>query len=119
MTSARETEPFHYMRVEVTVAAALITPDDRVFGDNMSAVTLVFGWRTGDPGERSDPEINGALAHQMSPVLALISTALITQGWVAMGQADEPMTKANATVVGHGLSTPVTVHLVPEGDAHD
>jgi hypothetical protein len=120
MTPAAPDPEFHYLRVEVTVAAALVSPDERIVGNNMVDATVAFGWRTDDPGERSDAEINGALSRQISPVLALISTALLTQGWVDMGQVEEPMAEAPAKVVGHGMSTPVTVHVVPEGaGAHD
>lgn len=111
--------PFHYLRIEVTAAAALVAPDDTFVGDNMVDATLVFGWRTADPGTRSDAEINGGLTQQMSVVMALLSTALITQGWLAMGQTDTPMTE-HSHEVGHGLTTPVTVHVVPAGEgAHD
>ena len=113
--AAQRDAAFHYMRVEVTAAAALVGPDERIVGDNMVDATLVFGWRTGDPGAASDEQINGALSHQISPVLAVISAALTQQGWLAMGQADEPMSKASATVVGHGKSSPVRVFVMPDG----
>lgn len=105
---------FHYMRVEVTVAAALVSPDSRIVGNNVADVTFAFGWRAADPGERSDAEVNGALAHHISPVLAIIRTALIEQGWVDMGQAEEPMSKNATPTGGFGESTPVRVFVVPK-----
>jgi hypothetical protein len=105
---------FHYMRVEVTVAAAIVDSDDGgVAGNNMVDATLVFGWRCDDPTGRTDSQINAALSHRMSPVLALISTALTQQGWLAMGQEAEPMTHESVQV-GQGVSTPVTVFVMDE-----
>jgi hypothetical protein len=110
-------KPFHYMRVEVTVAAAIVDSDNgKVAGNNMVDATLVFGWRCDDPAGRTDSQINAGLTHQMSPVLAVISAALTQQGWLAMGQEADPMTHESVQV-GQGVSTPVTVFLVDDEKA--
>lgn len=112
-------ERFHYMRLEVTVAAAIVDPDDQIVGKNMVDATLVFGWRCDDPKGASDERINKALTGQISPVLAVISTVLTQQiGFVEMGQSDEPM-KANAHTVGHSISDPVRVLLSSGPVPHD
>ena len=104
---------FHYLRVEVTVEAALVTPEDRVLGDNLVDATVAFGWRIADPPPSpTDESINAALTTQMSGVLALIQGALVVNGWLAMGQADERMGEhARATgVISH--TEPITVRVV-------
>jgi len=76
---------FHIIRVEVTVAAAIQEPSGHILGRNMVDATLAFGWRMGPPPEGiSDAAVNAVLSQQMSPVLALIQTALTFNGWVAM-----------------------------------
>lgn len=98
---------FHIVRVEVTVAAAITLPDGHILGDNMVDGTLAFGWRMSTPPEGiSDAEVNAALTKQMSPVLALIQTALTFNGWVAMGQVDEPMTENSSATGEVGRSSP-------------
>lgn len=109
----REDEPmdFHIVRVEVNVAAVIQEPNGDILGRNMVDATLAFGWRMGAPPEGiSDARVNAALTKQLSPVLAVIQTALTFNGWVAMGQVDEPM-KDNGTTVGLGVSSPVTVRV--------
>jgi hypothetical protein len=105
-------DPFHYLRLEVTVEAALVTPEDRIVGANLVEATLAFGWRTDDPPPGvTDDAVNAALTRQMSSVLALVQSALVFNGWLAMGQADEKMGEhARATgVVSH--TEPITVHV--------
>lgn len=78
----------------------------------MVDATLAFGWRTGTPPAGiTDARVNAALAAQMSPVLALIQTALTFNGWVALGQVDEPMTENSSPTGGIGKSSPVRVHV--------
>jgi hypothetical protein len=103
---------FHIVRVEVTVAAAIQQPDGQILGDNMVDATLAFGWRLAPPPEGvSDAAVNAALAKHMSPVLALIQTALTFNGWVAMGATDEPMNEKSSPTGEFGKSSPVTVRV--------
>lgn len=117
------TDPFHYLRLEVTVEAALMTPDDHMLGGNLCDATLAFGWRADEPPPGvTDESINAALTKQMSGVLAVVKSALMLNGWMAMGQVDERMGEhARATgVVAH--TEPVTVRVVvpdERGAIHD
>ena len=117
--SARE-DPvidFPVVRVEVNVSAAIQLPDGHLLGSNMVDTTLAFGWRTGKiPDGLSDERINEALAKQISPVLALIQTNLTLNGWVFIGQIDDPMVVAPHKIVGTGRGIPVTVQVVPVGE---
>ena len=110
-------EPFHYLRMEVTVEAALITPDDHVLGDNLVDATVAFGWKiTTPPPGVTDAAINARLAEQMTSVLALVNSALILNGWVAMGQPDERMGE-HAKATGEIAHTrPITVRVVDVDD---
>ena len=115
---------FPILRIEVTVAAALTDTTDHIVGGNMVDATLAFGWRTGPipPGGVSDAQVCNALTAQMGPVLALIRTALTMNGWVAMGEVDDPM-GAHSTATGVvGRTRPVSVRVVmpsEEGAVHD
>ena len=101
---SRPTE-FHYLRLEVTVEAALVTPEDRVLGDNLVDATVAFGWRIDAPPQGvSDESINAALTKQMTSVLALVNSALVLNGWLAIGQPDERMgahSRATGVVAPH------------------
>ena len=114
---------FHYIRIEVTVEAAIITPEDRVLGDNLVDATVAFGWRTDAPPPGvSDESINAALAKQMTGVLALVNSALVLNGWLAIGQPDERMGEhAKATgEIAHTTPITVQVRFPNEGQAvHD
>jgi hypothetical protein len=120
-----EDEPWDLtiVRVEVTVSAVIQEPSGSIFGKNMVDATLAFGWRIEPPREgTTDAQVNAALSKAISPVMALIQTNLALNGWVAMGQVDEPLLKAGATVVGVGRSVPVTVRLIEpdeESAIHD
>jgi hypothetical protein len=115
--------PFHYLRLEVTVEAAIVTPEDRILNSNLVDATVAFGWRIADPPPgATDESINAGLTQQMGNVLALVNSALVLNGWLAMGQADERMGEhSRATgVVAH--TKPITVHVrfPDEGQAvHD
>ena len=104
---------FHIIRVEVTVAAGIQEPNGDILGRNMVDATLSFGWRTDAPPEGvSDEAVNRALGDRaISPVLALIQTALTFNGWVAMGQVDDPMTTNARTTGKASTTTPVRVHV--------
>jgi len=113
----------HYLRLEVTVEAALVTPEDRILGDNLVDATVAFGWRiTAPPPGVTDEAINAALTKQMSTVLALVNSALVLNGWALLGQADEQM-GAHATATGVVAHTqPVAVRVVvpdERGAIHD
>jgi hypothetical protein len=114
---------FHLLRVEVNVAAIIQEPDGTILGRNMVDATIAFGWRMADPPKGiTDAQVNAGLTKQLSPVLDLIQGALILNGWVAMGQVEDPMVKADATVVGEALSQPGTIRVrfPDEGSAvHD
>jgi hypothetical protein len=100
---------FHIVRLEVTAAAVIQDPSGQILGKNMVDATLSFGWRmAAPPAVVSDAAINAALGQQLSPVLALIQTVLTFNGWVAMGEVDEPMAQ-EGTTVGMGRSVPVRV----------
>lgn len=113
-----EHEPFPIMRVEVTVAAALTDPEDRIVGRNVVDATIAFGWRTSPiPDGVTDEQVCRALTAQMSPVLAVIQTALTLNGWVSMGQVDEPMTENAKETGAVGHTSPVTVRVVMPNEA--
>ena len=106
------TVDFPVLRVEVNVAAAIQMPDGSILGHNLSDATLVFGWNAGKvPTGLDDAQINAALARGVSPVLALVSTALTFNGWAALGQTDEPMVKEAKDTGSVVRSTPVRVEL--------
>lgn len=110
----REDEPFefHIVRVEVTASAVIQEPDGQILGKNMVDATLSFGWRTPEPPKGlSDARINAVLSAQLSPVLAIIQTALTFNGWVAMGQVDEPMVGRSTPTGELGRSLPVRVRV--------
>lgn len=117
-------DPFPIMRVEVTVSAALTDPTDHIVGGNVIDATIAFGWRTGPiPDGVTDAQVCNALTAQISPVMALIQASLTLNGWVAMGQVDDPMgknLKEDTGIVGHTRPVTVTV-LTPneEGLVHD
>lgn len=100
------------LRIEVTVAAAIELPDGSILGSNMVDGTIAFGWRADNlPLGLTDAQVNAALTNQMSPVMAILQTALVFQGWALLGQVDDPMTE-NARDTGLvGRTTPVTVEL--------
>lgn len=107
----------HYLRLEVTGEAAIVTPEDRVLGDNLVDATMVFGWSIeAPPPGVTDESINAALTKQMTGVLALVNSALVLNGWVAMGQADERMGEHARPTGMVSYTTPVTVQVVaPDG----
>jgi hypothetical protein len=114
---------FHILRIEVTVAAAIQEPNDQILGRNVVDATLAFGWRTGAPPEGvSDAAINAGLTKGISPVLALIQSAMTFNGWVSMGQVETPML-ADAKATGEVSHThPVTVKVSfpdEQGAVHD
>ena len=124
MTEPHKTDiDFHILRLEVTVAAALVDPSGRVVGGNVVDTTLAFGWRTGDPPPGiNDAMVNDVLSKQTGPVLALITSALSFNGWVVMGTVDEPMTEHSSPTGEVGNTGPVTVQVrfPDEGQAvHD
>lgn len=123
MTEPSDLAPRYYLRAEVTVEAAVVTPEDRVLGDNICDATLAFGWRiTAPPPGVADEAINAALTGQMSRVLGLVTSALVLNGWVALGQAEERMGEhARATgVVSHTDPITMRVSVVDEQEAiHD
>ena len=103
---------FHIVRVEVNVSAVIQEPSGAILGKNMVDATLAFGWRTEAPPQGiSDEAVNAALTRAVSAVLAAVQTSLTFNGWVAMGQVDDPMVKSPASVVGEGRSAPVVVHV--------
>jgi hypothetical protein len=109
---------FPVVRVEVNVSAAIQLPDGHLLGSNMVDTTLAFGWRTGQlPVGLSDERINEALAAKISPVLSLIQTNLTFNGWVFIGQIDDPMVVAPHQIVGTGRAIPVTVQVIPVAEA--
>ena len=111
-TEPPETINFPIVRIEVTVAGAVQEPDGHLVGSNMVDATLAFGWRTGTvPAGVSDAAINEALTRAISPVLAIIQTALTFNGWVALGQVDEPMADSSHPTGETARSTPVTVKV--------
>lgn len=110
------------VRVEVNVSAVIQQPDGSILGQNMVDTTLAFGWRTEVPDGVTDAQVNAALTKAVGPVVALISTNLTFNGWVAMGEVDDPLYKAGSTPVGEARSEPVTVRVnfVEEGNGvHD
>jgi hypothetical protein len=112
VTDIRDDTAFHILRMEVTVAASLVDPDGGIAGDNMVDATLAFGWRTSDPpAGMTDAQVNKALVRGVSPVLATIQTALTFNGWVAMGEVDEPMKDASHPTGEMSRSDPITVHV--------
>lgn len=98
--------------IEVNVSAVIQEPDGSVFGQNMVDATLGFAWRTEQPkAGTSDAAVNTALSKAISPVLAVIQTALTFQGWIATGEVADPMA-THATDTGlSSRSTPVRVIL--------
>jgi hypothetical protein len=103
---------FPILRVEVTVAAAIQMPDGTMLGHNMVDATLAFGWRTGPtPAGASDARIGEALSRGMSPVLAIVQTALTFNDWVPLGQVDEPMVGRSKPTGGMARMSPVRVHV--------
>lgn len=106
---------FHIVRVEVTVTAVIEEPGGTILGKNMVDATLGFGWRTSEPPPgMTDAQVNAALTSAISPVMAFIQTGMTFNGWVFIGQVDEPMSKASATVVGEGRTEPVEAELYGE-----
>jgi hypothetical protein len=104
---------FHYLRLEVTVEAALVTPEDHVLGDNLVDATVAFGWRiVAPPPGVTDAAINAALTERMTGVLALVQSALLLNGWVVMGQPDERMGKSARETGEISHTTPITVRVV-------
>lgn len=123
MSKQPKPDPFHYLRLEVTVEGAIVTPENRILGLNLVDATVAFGWRIATPPAGvTDEAVNTALTDQMSKVLALVQTALTLNGWVAMGQAEERMGE-HAHVTGEVSQTrPVTVRVVmpdERGAVHD
>jgi hypothetical protein len=117
------TEPFPIMRVEVTIAAALTDPTDHIVGGNVIDATIAFGWRTSPiPEGVTDAQVCNALSAKIGPVIALIQSALTLNGWVAMGEVDEPMGALSTATgeVGHTRPVKVTVRFPDEGGmVHD
>jgi hypothetical protein len=113
--------PQHYLRLEVTVEAALVTPKDRVLGGNLVDATLAFGWRIdAPPAGVTDEQINAALTKQMTGVLALVSSALILNGWADLGQADERMGERSHPTGEVSHTEAVTVRVIDaRGAVHD
>jgi len=111
----------HFFRVEITVAACIVTPEGRALQDNMVDVTLGFSLSMAGPPRRlSDEEINRNLGHHISPVLAAIQTTLTSMGFAALGTIDLPMTERSTPTGEFGHSSPVRVVLAfpgPEGRA--
>lgn len=106
----------HYLRLEVTVEAALVTPEDRVLGDNLVDATIAFGWRTDKPPAGvTDAAINAALTKQMTTVLALVNSALVLNGWAILGQADERMGEHSRATGEIAHTEPITVRVLDEG----
>jgi hypothetical protein len=114
---------FHILRLEVTVAAALVDPVGHVVGGNVVDTTLAFGWRTDAPPPGvPDAMVNDVLSKQTGPVLALITSSMVFNGWVAMGMVDAPMTEHSSPTGEVGRTGPVTVQVrfPDEGQAvHD
>jgi hypothetical protein len=103
----------HYLRLELTIEAALVTPDDRVLGGNIVDATIVFGWKTNaPPAGVTDEAINAALTAQMTGVLAVVNSALILNGWAALGQTDDRMGEHSTPTGEVGHTTPITVRVV-------
>ena len=103
----------HYLRLEVTVEAAIVKPDNHILGDNLVDATMAYGWKIVAPRiDVTDESVNAALTKQMSSVLALVQSALVLNGWTLLGQADEQMGEhAKATGVV-AYTEPRTVRLV-------
>lgn len=105
-------EDDHFFRVEVTVAACIATPDNRALGDNMGDVTLGFSMSAVRPPEgMSDRRVNAAIAHNISPILALIQATLTSVGYAFLGTIDPPMTARASPTGEFGHSTPVRVTM--------
>ncbi len=121
--SADETIDFHILRIEVTVSGAIQEPDGHILGKNVVDATLAFGWRMGEPPPGvSDAVVNAGLTKGVSPVLALIQTAMTFNGWVALGQVDTPMLAGSTPTGEMSQSQPVTVKVSfpdEQGAIHD
>jgi hypothetical protein len=112
-------EPFGYLRIEVTFAAAIITPENKLVGDNMADLTLAFGWRVADdvthPGITDEVAME-VLRKAVGPVTGLMTAQMTLNGWVAMGQVDDPMAGWDGNVPGKTVRTdPQRVRVVPMG----
>lgn len=112
-TRATTPEDDHYFRVEITVAGCIGTPEDKVLGDNMADVTMGFSMSMQRPPDgTTDVEINRAITHNMSPIVAAIQTVMtVSLGFATLGQIDEPMTDHSSPTGQFGRSTPVTVRI--------
>jgi hypothetical protein len=101
----------HAFRVELTVTAALLN-ERKVMGDNLADVTIAFELPVEDPPrDIPDAEVQGLLAKNMSPVIHLLATALVLQGFEHHGQVDEPLGEHTKGLVGYGLTEPGTVRV--------
>ena len=119
---AKETiATFPILRVEVTVAMAVTGPDDRIVGDNVVDATLAFGWKlTPIPDGVTEEAIVAVLGTRVGPVLALVESALVLNGWVVMGQVEDPMVAGAKPTGRDGHTGPITVHVLDEAMAvHD
>jgi hypothetical protein len=113
---------FHYVRLEITVDTAVITPEDHVLGSDLASTTIAFGWRVDAPPPGiSDERIYDGLAKQMSKVIALIEGTLTVNGWVALDPPEERMAEDADDTGLTRFTEPVPVHVVDveRGAFHD
>jgi hypothetical protein len=98
----------HYLRIEVTVAAAITGIDDsKTLGDNMAAVTLAFGQGIKNFGYvPTDVQIQQAVIKGVSPVVGTIGAILKELGYLEMGEVEDPMT-------GHSTPTGEMARTLP------